>query len=45
MARQKTTLPLKKFAPIFEKITLSEKEKDLVNPFFTNLNRNTFVVS
>jgi thymidylate synthase ThyX len=36
---------LKKFAPNFEKLNFSEKETYLVKPFFTNLDKNTFVVS
>ena len=36
---------LKKFAPNFEKLNFSEKEAYLVKPFFTNLDKNTFVVS
>ena len=33
------------FAPNFEKLKLSAKEKYLIKPFFTNLEKNTFAVS
>ena len=33
------------FAPPFEKIKLSPKQKYLIKPFFTNLDKNTFAVS
>lgn len=33
------------FAPQFEKLNLSPKQKYLIKPFFTNLDKNTFAVS
>lgn len=33
------------FAPNFEKLKLTSKEKYLIKPFFTNLDKNTFAVS
>ena len=33
------------FAPTFEKLNLSPKQKYLIKPFFTNLDKNTFAVS
>ena len=33
-----------KFAPVFEKLNLEEKEKYLIEPFFTNLDKSVFAV-
>lgn len=33
------------FAPNFEKLNLTDKEKYLIEPFFTNLDKNTFAIS
>jgi thymidylate synthase ThyX len=33
-----------KFAPVFERLNLEEKERYLIEPFFTNLDRPVFVV-
>lgn len=36
---------LQSFAPLFDKPELSKKEKYLIEPFFTNLNKSAFAVS
>jgi thymidylate synthase ThyX len=33
-----------KFAPVFEKLNVEEKEKYLIEPFFTNLDKSVFAV-
>ncbi len=38
-------MELEKFAPIFEKLKLSEKEGYLLKPFFTNLDKSVFAVT
>lgn len=38
-------MEIEKFAPIFEKLEISEKERYLLEPFFTNLDDSVFAVT
>jgi hypothetical protein len=38
-------MELDKFAPVFEKLPLTDQEKKCIEPFFTNLNKSVFAVS
>ncbi len=38
-------MELKKFAPLFEKLELSEKDRYSLQPFFTNLDKSVFAVT
>ncbi len=38
-------MELEKFAPVFEKLNLSEEKKYLLEPFFTNLDKSVFAVT
>ena len=36
---------MEKFAPVFEKLDISEEDKYLLKPFFTNLDKSVFAVT
>lgn len=38
-------MELEKFTPVFEELELSEEDKKLVEPFFTNLDKSVFAVT
>lgn len=38
-------MELEKFAPVFEKLPLTDQEKKCIEPFFTNLDKSVFAVS
>ncbi len=38
-------MELEKFAPVFEKLPLTDQEESFIKPFFTNLDRSVFAVT
>ena len=38
-------MEIEKFAPLFEKLKITEKDHYLLEPFFTNLDKSVFAVT